>query len=251
MSRSTITTAAVLALLLGTGALAGARAGTSRPNPRAAAGSGAVRPADFDRPAPNTYFPLRPGTVTTLRGSDGPERFVETVQVTRRTKTILGVRATVVRDVLRRTDGTLAEKTDDWYAADNAGAVWYFGEATATYDAHGRLRSREGSWQAGVHGARPGLVMPARPRPTDAFRQEFFAGHAEDQAWLVQRQVRVSVPYGHLHGLLRSLEWSRLEPGVVSEKLYAPGIGIVRERDLAGGDETFALVHVSRPVPVR
>jgi len=254
MTRWTITPVAALALVLGTAGLVGADlaqpAGASHPDPGGAT-SRPVPAVDFDRPAPNRYFPLRPGTVMTLRGNDGPERLVETVTVTRRTKPIQGVRATVVRDVLRRPDGSLAEKTDDWYAADNEGAVWYFGEATATYDAHGHLHSREGSWRAGVHGARAGLVMPARPRVTDAFRQEFFAGHAEDQAWLVQREVSSSVPYGRLHGLVRSLEWSRLEPRVVSEKLYAPGIGLVRERDLAGGDEAFALVAVSMPDPHR
>ena len=112
MTRSTITTVATVAVLLGTGALSGADAGAS-PD-RGPRRSRAVQPADFDRPAPNRYFPLRPGTVSTLRGHDGPERLVETVTVTRRTKTILGVRTTVVRDVLRRRDGSLAEKTDDW-----------------------------------------------------------------------------------------------------------------------------------------
>ncbi len=249
MTRTTITNVSV-ALVLAAGALTGAGAtGAAHPDHRHRL-AGTAPTAAFDRPAPNRYFPLLPGTVATLRGNDGPEHFVETVIVTRRTKTILGVRTTVVRDVLRRRDGSLAEKTDDWYAADNTGAVRYFGESTATYDTHGRVRSRAGSWQAGVHGARAGLVMPAQPRTTDAFRQEFFAGHAEDQAWIVQTHLRKPVPYGHLHDLVRSLEWSRLEPGVVSEKLYAPGLGLVRERDLAGGHETFNLVHISRPHPI-
>jgi hypothetical protein len=242
MNRST-TSAVSVAFLLGVALLSGSGVAAALHRSHGDPLAGTAPAAAFDRPAPNRYFPLRPGTVSTLRGSDGPERFVETVTVTRRTKAILGVRATVVRDVLRRRGGSLAEKTDDWYAADNAGAVWYFGESTATYDTGGRLRSRAGSWQAGVHGARAGLVMPARPRTTDAFRQEFFAGHAEDQAWIVQSHVHASVPYGRLTGLVRSLEWSRLEPGVVSEKLYAPGIGLVRGRDLAGGHEAFSLVH--------
>ena len=78
----------------------------------------------------------------------------------------------MVRDVLRRADGSVAEKTHDWYAPDNRGTVWYFGEATATYDRHGNVLSREGSWKAGVHGAVAGIIMPARPTATDAYRQE-------------------------------------------------------------------------------
>jgi hypothetical protein len=107
------------------------------------------------------------------------------MRVTHRTRLIQGIRTTVVRDVLRRDDGTLAERTSDWYAGDDSGNVWYFGERTATVDEHGRLESREGSWRAGVHGARARLIMPARLHATDAYRQDFFRGHAEDQAWIV------------------------------------------------------------------
>jgi hypothetical protein len=202
------------------------------------------RTAQFDHPQQNPYFPLQPGTVSRYRGSEDGERFNELVTVTDRTKTILGVETTVVRDVLRRADGTLAEKTDDWYAADNDGNVWYFGEATATYDEHGHVESREGSWQAGVRGAVAGTIMPADPQPTDAYRQEFLRGHAEDQAWIVQRNAHVTVPYGRLGHVVRSFEWTRLEPHVMSIKLYAPGLGIVKEQDMAGGNERFVLVSV-------
>ncbi len=204
-------------------------------------------PARFAKPVANPWFPLEPGTVTRLRGTDEGERLHETVHVTHRTKRIEGVRTRVVHDVLRRADGTLAEKTDDWYAADRDGNVWYFGERTATYDEHGHVESREGSWEAGVHGARAGLIMPADPRPTDAYRQEFYRGHAEDQAWLVQNRAAVTTPMRRFHHVVRSLEWTRLEPGVVSVKLYARGVGIVREKDLAGGSEVFEVVSVDRP----
>jgi hypothetical protein len=163
------------------------------------------------------------------------------------TKTILGVETTVVLDVLRRADGSLAEKTHDWYADDNAGNVWYFGERTATYDRKGHVRSREGSWEAGVDGAIAGTIMPAHPVPTDAYRQEFYRGHAEDQAWIVLRGYRVHVPYGTVDHVVKSFEWTRLESDVISMKAYAPGLGIVVERDVAGGNERFVLVGVSGP----
>lgn len=205
-----------------------------------------VDPGQFHNPRQNPYFPLRPGTVSRYRGTDEGERYVERVVVTHRTKVIQGVTTRVVSDVLRRADGSLAEKTQDWYAPDNDGNVWYFGEATATYDERGHLESREGSWQAGVRGAVAGLIMPADPRPTDAYRQEFSRGHAEDQAWIVQRNASTAVPYGTLHHLVRSFEWTRLEKNVLSLKLYAPGLGIVREKDMSGGNESFVLVSVHR-----
>jgi hypothetical protein len=164
--------------------------------------------------------------------------------VTGRTRVIEGVSTRVVRDVLRRSDGSLAEATSDWYAADNDGNVWYFGENTATYDRHGHVESREGSWQAGVDGAIAGLIMPAEPKATDAYRQEFWAGHAEDQAWIVGFKASVRVPMRRFHHVLRTFEWSRLEPGVISTKLYARGVGVVREHDVAGGGETFEVVAV-------
>jgi hypothetical protein len=206
----------------------------------------AINPANFTSPKANPYYPLRPGTVSRLRGSDGGQRFNEQVTITHRQKDIQGAMTTVVFDVLRRADdGSLAEKTHDYYAADNEGNVWYFGEDTATYDRHGNVISRAGTWQAGVHGATAGLIMPADPTPTDAYRQEFFAGHAEDQAWIVQRNARAKVPYGTFDHVVRSFEWTRLETDVVSVKFYAPGVGIVREQDLAGGTELFQLVSVT------
>jgi hypothetical protein len=236
-------------VLAGAVALAGgiySVAGAVADGPRGPADPGEARPTAFDHPRQNPWYPLRPGTVTVLRGTDDGEHLRERVRVTHRHKTIDGVRTTVVRDVLRRADGTLAEMTTDWYAADNEGNVWYFGERTATYDDRGHLESREGSWQAGVRGARAGLIMPADPHPTDAYRQEYFPGHAEDQAWIVSARAHVRTPLKSYRHAVRSFEWSRLEPGVMSVKFYGRGVGIVREHDLSGGNETFAVVAAHR-----
>src|SRR5207244_4120429 len=90
-------------------------------------------PANFDAPRANPYFPLTPGLVLRYRGTDDGAKFRERVTVTHKTKMVDGVRATVLHDVLRRADGTVAEATHDWYADDDSGNVWYLGEATATY----------------------------------------------------------------------------------------------------------------------
>jgi hypothetical protein len=227
--------AATASLVVGAAGQAGAQ-----PTPK-------LDPSNFTQPHANAYFPLTPGLVLKYRGHDDGERFRERVKVTHKTKVIEGVRATVVLDVVRRVDGTLAEKTHDWYADDNAGNVWYLGESTATYKENGDVESREGSWQAGRNGARAGLIMPADPRPTDAYRQEFWRGHAEDQAWVVQNRAHVETPRKAYDHVVRSYEWSRLEKGVISLKFYAPHIGIVVERDVAGGNEVFTLVKVIRP----
>jgi hypothetical protein len=242
-------TNAVMALVatVGIGLIAsygsGAPAGAASHPGVAAAGSD---PADFTTPVPNPYFPLRPGTVSILRGSEDGERLLDRTTITHWTKVIQGVRTRVVNDVLYA-EGVLEEKTTDWYAADNTGTVWYFGERTATYNAKGQVVSREGSWQAGVKGAVAGIIMPANPGPTDAYRQEVFKGHAEDQAWIVARHQVVDVPYGKVDQGVRSYEWNRLEPDVVSVKFYGPGLGIVREKEISGGTELLELVKVEHP----
>ena len=230
------------ALVLGAGLVAGTSGAGSA---AATSGGGGIDPASFRHPVANRYFPLRPGTLSVLRGSNDGVALEQQVRVTRRTKVIEGVRATVIDDSLHRADGSIAEQTVDWYAADDRGNVWYLGEQTATYDERGNVLSRDGSWLAGRDGATAGIIMPADPRPTLAYRQELRRGHAEDQAWIVQNDATTTVPYGNLNKVVRSFEWTRLEPDVVSVKLYAPGLGVVHEGDVAGGTESFDLVSVS------
>src|SRR3954468_13683306 len=211
--------------------------------PAAAPAVAGVDPAHFTSPVANPYFPLKPGTVFVYRGSEDRQKLIEHLRVTHHTKKIEGVTTIVINDVLY-SNGRLNEATHDFYADDNNGTTWYFGEQTATYDKHGHIKSREGSWLAGRNGGEAGIIMPANPKPTDAYRQEFLAGHAEDQAWIVANRGSVTVPYGSLDHVVRSYEWTRLEPNVLSIKRYAPHLGIVQEGDVTGGTEFLQLVAV-------
>ena len=211
--------------------------------PGAPPATAGVDPAQFTSPVANPYFPLKPGTVFVYRGSEDRQKLVEHLRVTHKTRKIEGVKTIVISDVLF-SNGRLNEATHDFYADDNKGNTWYFGEATATYDKQGHVKSREGSWLAGRNGGVAGLIMTANPRPTDAYRQEFLKGHAEDQAWIVANHETTRVPYGRVRDVVRSYEWTRLEPNVVSLKLYAPHLGIVMEKDVAGGSEFMQLVAV-------
>jgi hypothetical protein len=234
-----------LVAMVGIGLIAGYGPGApvgAAPHPGLAPAA-AVDPADFTTPVSNPYFPLEPGTVSILRGSEDGARLLNRTTITPWKKVIQGVTTTVVNDVLYE-GGELREKTTDWYAPDNSGNVWYFGEATAVYNKKGQVVNREGSWQAGVNGGVAGIIMTANPGPTDAYRQEFSKGHAEDQGWIVARHQVVEVPYGKVDQVVRSYEWTRLEPGVVSVKFYGPGLGIIREKDVAGGTELLELIKV-------
>jgi hypothetical protein len=191
----------------------------------------------------NPWFPLKPGTRFVYRGVKDGERSRDVVTVTRRTKTVRGVRCTVVRDLLYLR-GRLEERTTDWYAQDRAGNVWYFGERTAELDAHGRVRSTEGSWRSGTHGARAGIYMPAHPRVGESGLQEYLKGHAEDHYRVKSLSARVHTPGASSRRALLTEEWTPLEPGVLDHKYYVRGIGTVLEQTVRGGVERNTLVSV-------
>jgi hypothetical protein len=237
MRNRSILAVVTAALVSGTAIVAAAHAHT-------ASAPTAVNPSNFVRHVTNPWYPLKPGTVLVYKGVKDGERQTDRVTVTRQTKRIEGVRTTVIRDVSTH-GGTLLESTWDFYAQDKQGNVWYFGENTRAY--HNGHVSTEGSWQAGVNGARPGIIMEGTPRVSSGYRQEYYRNHAEDQAWVVGIGATLHVPYGRVHPILRSFEWTRLEPSVIDEKDYGRGIGIVREVSRTGALETAYLVHVHRP----
>jgi hypothetical protein len=201
-------------------------------------------PYNFVSVIDNPYFPLPVGRVLVYRGVRDGRKQTDTVTVTDQTKVLEGITGTAVTDVAKTPSGRLLEKTTDWYAQDKPGNVWYLGERTAAYERNGHV-DRSGSWQAGVNDGEPGMIMEADPQVPDAYRQEYLKGEAEDTAWITGRGGSVTVPYGTVHHVLTSLEHTILEPNVVDMKVYAPGLGIVTERALAGGQEVAKLVKVT------
>jgi hypothetical protein len=249
MGRTRALAAGALAL-----ALVAAGCGSSSEKPASAAklapATGAyapkIDPADFGRPIDNEYFPLKPGTSFHYEGvaEDGKERQTDDMTVTSATKRILGVDCVVVRDVVSL-GGKPEERTFDWYTQDKDGNVWYFGEDSFDYK-HGRWVRSDGSWTGGVNGAKPGILMPADPRPGDAYRQEYYKGHAEDLARVISEHGTVKVPAGSSDRALVTYEWTPLEPDVAEHKTYAPGLGNVKEEQVKGGKELMQLVSVKR-----
>jgi hypothetical protein len=203
-------------------------------------------PAHFVRHVDNPWFPLRPGETLIYDGELDGKAARDVFAVTRQTRRIRGVLCTAVRDHVF-IQGKLVERTIDWYAQDDRGNVWYFGEQTATLDAQGKVTSREGSWLAGRKGARAGIFMPVRPRTGKTYQQEFFAGHAEDRFTITSRAASVSTPYATTRHALKTKEFTPLEPGVFGAKLYVYGIGQVAEQSITGDPERFMLTDVIPP----
>ena len=206
----------------------------------------APAPADFTTRIDNPYWPMRPGSRWVYRETD-PEgtRQRVVVTVTRKTKRIAnGVTARVVHDVVTE-KGRPVEITDDWYAQDNKGNIWYLGEYTKEFE-NGRFVSTEGSFEAGVDGAQAGIIMPAKPRPGMRYRQEYYAGEAEDKGQIVSLREQAEVPFGHFRRALMTKDTNPLEPKILEFKFYARGVGPVLAVGVSGGSDREELVRYTR-----
>ena len=236
--------AAVLALGVATGTAATAQ----RPGGNLPQGSEPVNldPADFTTRITNPYWPMKPGNRWVYReiDSEGTKQRV-VVTVTDRTKKIAnGLTARVVHDVATE-GGKPVEVTDDWYAQDRAGNIWYLGEATTEYE-NGRPVSTAGSFEAGVDRAQAGVIMPARPRPGLSYREEYRKGEAEDRARIVSRREKAEVPAGYYPRVLMTRNVNPLSPKTLEFKFYARGVGPVLAVSVSGGSDREELLRFKR-----
>jgi len=192
-----------------------------------------INPADFlsleDIAAnPNPYLPLVPGNEWVFESED------ETITVTvlEETREIMGVEAVVVRDVVVE-DEELVEDTFDWYGQDVLGNVWYMGELSRNYE-DGELSDIDGSWEAGIDGAKPGILFRAMPVIGETYRQEYLIGEAEDIGFTDSITADESTEEGFDcdGNCLKTLESTPIEPDVAEAKYYLPGTGQILTIDL-------------------
>ena len=197
-------------------------------------------PADFTVRIDHPYWPMRPGDRWVYR--EGRERIVTTV--TNRTRKIANGVTRAWCTTSRGAAGAVIEDTFDWYAQDREGNLWYLGEDTRELR-RGRVVSREGSWEAGIKGAQPGIILPAHPAVGQEYRQEYFKGHAEDRARILSVDEQAEVPYGHFSRVVMTRDWTPLEPRLLEHKFYARGVGPVLEVTVSGGSGRVSLVDRS------
>ena len=245
MTTSRLRGAAIAAVLVLVAAAALVSGGGSGSDPVIDPGDGGayapvVDPAHFVEIVDNPYLPLVPGSRWVYESTgDGETERVEVV-VTDERRTVAGISAVVVRDTVR-VGGRVVEDTFDWFAQDREGNVWYLGEDSKEFE-DGQV-SDDGSWEAGVDGARPGIVMQANPTVATAYRQEFLEGEAEDMAEVIRLGDRTTVPFGSFDDVVVTKEWTPLEPETVESKYYAPGVGVVLEETTAGGHGRLELIE--------
>jgi hypothetical protein len=205
----------------------------------------AIDPQNFVTQVSNRYFTLKPGTTFTYEQRSGKEVERTEVAVTSGVKAVMGVPTTVVWDRVWL-NNVLIEDTKDWYAQDRDGNVWYFGETVDNYE-NGQLKDHAGSWEAGIDGALPGIIMKADPQVGDSYRQEYFAGQAEDMGDVVALDKQVTVPYGTFGNCLETRDWSRIESSTNEYKYYCQEAGfMVLEEAVADPQERTVLMTVSQ-----
>lgn len=204
-----------------------------------------VLPTSWAGAVTNAYFPLVPGTVYEYRGQTSEGLETTTIEVLPGVRMVHGVAATVVRDRVYL-DGSLIEDTYDWYAQADDGAVWYLGEDSKEI-LNGQVINTDGSWEWGVDGALPGIIMWGTPATHvgEEYRQEFYEGEAEDWAKVIALNETVTVPNGTFTGCIRTEDWNALESGSREEKVYCPQVGLVLE--IGGSGERVELVSRTTP----
>jgi hypothetical protein len=202
-----------------------------------------LEPAEFTVEIDNPYWPMEPGSQWVYREVDEESTELQVVvTVTTETKEVAnGVTALVVRDTVTQ-DGKLIEDTFDWYAQDSAGAIWYLGEDTAEFE-EGEIASTAGSFEAGVDGALPGIIMPSAPTDGMQYRQEYYRGEAEDNGEILSIDEQAEVPGGHYEDAILTKDTITIEPDVLEYKLYARGVGPVLVFGVSGGGGREELIE--------
>lgn len=191
-----------------------------------------IDPAEFSTNITNKYFRLRPGTkFTYLNRSVLSTERVE-IEVTGETKVVMGVTTLVIR-AREWVNDVIKEDTRDWYAQDKAGNVWYFGEAVDNYK-DGKIANHNGTWEAGVNGAKPGIAMFADPKVGESYRQEYAKGNAEDMGTVVSLNEKVVVPHGTYDGCLKIRDWSVIDKSANEHKYYCPQVGFLTMEETIG-----------------
>jgi hypothetical protein len=209
----------------------------------------------------NDYWPLSSlaSAVYFSESSDGCE--VNQVVVSGATRSGFGVpyddiEAIIVQDrewVDEECTGdyVLAEETEDWFAQDDAGNIWYLGEDTIAWDDEEDCLSTGGAWEAGEDGAQAGVVILGSPRVGQSYQQEFYEGEAEDRAKVLRLGVPVSIEFGDYDGCMKTKEYTPLEPGGIEHKYYCRlsqgGLGLMLIEELKGKTKIVEYVGTTRP----
>ena len=199
-----------------------------------------IYPGNFVSRVTNSFLPLTPGSTFRFRTETSKGSEIGEIEILKETKIVLGITCTVVKDRVYL-NSQLMEDTYDWFAQDKNGNVWYMGEQVDNY-VNGVIDNHYGSWEAGIDGAEPGVMMAADPSPGLCYRQEHYLGQAEDQAEVVGNNQVITVPAGAFNNCIKIRETNPLDPSFLEYKYYASGVGLVKIEKIADPVEIEELV---------
>lgn len=185
----------------------------------------------FSSAGHNRFFVLEPGFTLSFAGLEDGDSANLVITVLADTKVINGVETRVIeeREVVA---GELVEVSRNYFAfCENTSSVFYFGEDVDIYE-NGRIKDHAGSWIAGEHGNSAGLMMPGLALMGAAYYQEVAPGTAMDRARVLATDSTLVTPAGRFDHCLVIEETSPLEPKSREYKVYAPGIGLVKDGQL-------------------
>lgn len=179
-----------------------------------------IDPRNFTTKITNKYMSLPIGSRFIFEGetADGLERIEITVGG--QTKKLMGVTTLVYRDKVYL-DDQMVEDTRDYLAQDREGNVWYFGEEVNNYE-NGVLVDHDGTWLAGVDGAKPGILIKQNPRIRETYQQEFYEGVAEDTVDVLSLTETVTGPLGMFKNCLKTYDYTPLDPDSKEHKFFCP-----------------------------
>jgi hypothetical protein len=202
-----------------------------------------INPANFNTSTKinNPFFPLKPGTTFIYEGQTAQGFNHTEFAVSHNTRVIRGITCVEIHDSVFL-DKKLSEDTLDWFAQDKDGNVWYFGENTHEL-VGGLITTINGTFMAGVDGAKQGIIMEAHPAVGDFYRQESDLGNAEDFAEVTSLTASVTVPFGSFNNCLKTQETTPLEPSLLEDKFYCSGVGNLLTVDKVTG-ERVELVQI-------
>lgn len=184
----------------------------------------------FSSDGSNSFFRLDPGYQLVYEGKEDDASVRLVISVLSETLTVNGVETRIVEE-REWTGGELAEVSRNYFAlCGQTSDLYYFGEDVDNYRG-GKIVNHEGSWRAGVAGARQGVLLPGSPLLGSHFYQEIAPGVAMDRARVSQLVERMKVKAGAFEKVLELHESSDLEPGK-SIKFFAPGVGMIKDDEL-------------------
>jgi len=223
--------AGTVVVLTTAAALAQAQKPSAKPAPQVWVQSFAAAPADLATSGQNPYFILTPGYQLVLEGKESGADIRLVVTVLNETKKIGDYEARVVEE--RETNnGALAEVSRNYFAIHKTTRdVFYLGEDVDVYK-NGKIVDHEGAWLHGTGGAKFGMMMPGQPQAGQRYYQEIAPKVAMDRAEILTIDEKVMTPAGTFERCVRAEETTPLEPGDKGLKVYAPGVGLIKDGSL-------------------